>query len=38
MLLTYYETIIQFDVNTAVWLADPPRATLVMLHKLGWYC
>ena len=29
-----------FDVNTAIRLADPPGATLVIhvLDNLGWYC
>ena len=30
--------LILFDVNTAIWLADPPREKLVKLDTLGWYC
>ena len=33
-----YTCIIKFDVNTAIWLVDPPGATLVILDNLGWYC
>ena len=25
-------------MNTAIWLADPPGATLAVLDNLGWYC
>jgi hypothetical protein len=32
------QLIILFDVNTAIRLADPPGATLVILDNLGWYC
>jgi hypothetical protein len=34
------ELIMLFDVNTAIRLADPPGATLVIhvLDNLGWYC
>ena len=27
-----------FTVNNAIWLVDPPGATLVILDNLGWYC
>jgi hypothetical protein len=30
--------IIWFDVNTAIWLVDPPGEKLVILDNLGWYC
>ena len=30
--------IIKIDVNTAIWLVDPPKATFVILDRLGWYC
>ena len=30
--------IIQFDVNTAIGLADSPGATLVIFDNMGWYC
>ena len=33
-----YSNTIQFDVNTAIWLADPPGATMVILDNLGRYC
>jgi hypothetical protein len=33
-----YTVIMYFDVNATIWLADPPRATLVILDNVGWYC
>ena len=30
--------IIEFDVNTAIWLADLPGTTMVINDNLGWYC
>jgi hypothetical protein len=33
-----YCVIIKFDVNTAIWLVDPPGATLVIFDNLGLYC
>ena len=44
LLCKYYESfiiyvvIILFDVNTAIWLADMPGTTLIILDNLGWYC
>ena len=29
---------IKFDANTAIWLADPSRATLVILNNLCCHC
>ena len=33
-----YLQIIQFDVNTAIWLADPSREKIVILDNLIWFC
>ena len=38
ILFYVYSLIIQVDVNTAVWLIDPPGATLIIYDNLGWYC
>jgi hypothetical protein len=33
-----FQQLILFDVNTAIWLADPPEEKLVIFDNLGWYC
>jgi hypothetical protein len=33
-----YDIMKLYYVNTAIWLADKPEATLVILDNMGWYC